>query len=87
MADLIDRQQAIDEMRKLQRWNVVRGYNKNEGFLYDDVMYLLEKLPSAQQEQQMKCSGCRYDNHASGWSEHCVLCRRNYLDFKDRYER
>ncbi len=44
-------------------------------------------LPSAQPEQQMKCSGCRYDNHASGWSDHCVLCRRNYLDFKDRYER
>jgi hypothetical protein len=48
VGDTISRQQAIDGMRKLQRWNVVRGYNKNEGFLYDDVMYLLEKLPSAQ---------------------------------------
>lgn len=48
--DLIDRQQAIGGMRKLQRWNVIRGYNKNKGFLYDDVMYLLEKLPSVQLE-------------------------------------
>ena len=48
--DVIYRQQAIDKMRKLQRWNVVRGYNKNEGFLYDDVMFTLEKLPPAQPE-------------------------------------
>lgn len=50
--------------------------------LEDDIKLLLP----AQPEQQMKCDGCRYDNHASGWSEYCVLCKRNYLSFKDRYK-
>ena len=50
--DVIYRQQAINKMRKLQRWNVVRGYNKNEGFLYDDVMYLLDNLSPARIERK-----------------------------------
>jgi rubrerythrin len=52
MKDTIYRQDAIDGMKKLQRWNVVRGYNKNEGFLYDDVMYLLDNLSPARIERK-----------------------------------
>ena len=52
MKDIIYRQDAIDKMRKLPRWNVIRGYNKNEGFLYDDVMYLLDNLSPARIERK-----------------------------------
>ena len=72
MDDLISRQQAIDGMRKLQRWNVVRGYNKNEGFLYDDVMYLLEKLPSVQPER--KGRWIKLDMHAHLADHKCTAC-------------
>ena len=68
--DVIYRQEAIDGMRKLQRWNVVRGYNKNEGFLYDDVMYLLDKLPPAQSEKG-KGKWIRNDNGTYS----CSICQ------------
>ena len=48
--DCVSREAAIDAMRKLQKWNVMREDYKNVGFLYDDVMFTLEKLPSAQPE-------------------------------------
>ena len=63
--DVIYRQQAIDGMRKLQRWNVVRENNKNEGFLYDDVMYLLDKLPPAELEI-IRCKDCKWCEDADG---------------------
>ena len=48
--DTIYRQDAIDAMRKLRKWNVMLEDYKNEGFSYDDVMFTLEKLTSAQPE-------------------------------------
>ena len=50
--DTISRQAAIDAMRKLPKWNVMREDYKNVGFSYDDVMFTLEKLPSAQPERK-----------------------------------
>lgn len=76
MEDLIKRSEAIDTLTRLE-----------PSFRGSVLEQALKNMLSAEPEQQMKCGGCRYDNHASGWSEHCVLCRRNYLDFKDRYER
>ena len=52
--DCISRKMAIDAMRKLQKWNIMREDYKNVGFSYDDVMFTLEKLPSAQPETHDK---------------------------------
>ena len=86
--DCIYRGAAIDAMANTL-WHYpnecYRNLNKYE-FAKGLAELGLKSVPSAQPEQQMKCDGCRYDNHASGWSEHCVLCRRNYLSFKDRYK-
>ena len=50
--DTISRKMAIDAMRKLPKWNIMREDYKNEGFSYDDVMFTLEKLTSAQPERK-----------------------------------
>lgn len=54
MSDTIYRQDAIDAMRKLQQWNIMREDYKNVGFSYDDVMFTLEKLPPAQTDERLK---------------------------------
>ena len=38
-------------------------------------------------KERMTCDGCKYANHPTGWSDVCVLCIRNFRNFKDRYER
>ena len=77
MADLIDRQQAIDAMRKLPKWNVMRNDYKNVGFSYDSVMFTLEQLPSAQPEKT--CYG--YD--VKELIAFSIACRRAGVDEKD----
>lgn len=59
MDDLIRRQDALDAMRGLTKWYVKKEGHINEGFSYDDVMFTLDKLPSAEPEI-IRCKDCKH---------------------------
>lgn len=71
MSDLIDRNQALNAI--------------NISFSLSGAWMNVAQLPSA--PSRMTCDGCKYANHQPGWSDVCVLCIRNFRNFKDRYER
>lgn len=75
MNDTISRQEAIDTMRKLPKWNIMREDYKNVGFSYDDVMFTLEKLSPAQSQQKRGKwvhDGCKFKG-GNDWV-HCSEC-------------
>lgn len=76
MRDTIYRQDAIDAMRKLPKWNVMREDYKNVGFSYDDVMFTLDKLPSAQPKRKTARWEVLYPNHT--YKYHCSGCGANH---------
>lgn len=86
MDDLISRQAAIDTMQIF-----IDGLDKESpaykslSIAFDRCIIELKRLPSAQ--SRMTCDGCKYANRPTGWSDVCVLCRRNFRNFTDRYER
>ena len=81
MSDLIDRQAAIDAV--LDRMNIEK-YGRDAK--PEEIMWTLEKLPSAQPET---CEGCKHlgkwENEVEyGYPSPCTCCKRRV---EDRYER
>lgn len=50
MNDLIYRDDVIDMLRNLTRWNVKRDKWENQGLLYDDVMFGVQNIPAVTPE-------------------------------------
>lgn len=50
MNDLIYRDDVIDMLRNLIRWNVKRDKWENQGLLYDDVMFGVQNIPAVNTE-------------------------------------
>lgn len=76
--DCVERQAAKDAMRNLKKWYVVSETHKNIGFLYDDVMFTLDKLPSVQTEI-IRCEECKFYDHF--WNGD--WCSLKNIDVKD----
>lgn len=72
MNDLISRQEAIDAVNK-NRDSVF-----HDSVHYEDAVYDISKLPSAQRDS---CDGCMWEE-AFGYGE-CYRCKRA---FNDMYE-
>lgn len=92
MDDLISRQEALDAMDTWDKFGCnpdgrLARFDDNKHYVpyvrYDDMVYAIKSLPSAQPERKNEsvgCNGCRYD-----WfgDPRCNRCARS---FQDRYE-
>ena len=70
MADLIDRQEAIDAFRK--EYGGIKNANMDGDFLADEIEFVLYKLPSAQPDI-IVCADCKHwichDRRCGYWNQ------------------
>lgn len=60
MSRLIDADELKNKLRTEQRWIVKRDEYTNEGFSFDQVMFTIDRIPTVDAVEVVRCRECKY---------------------------